>query len=83
MLLFFFFTLTAGPRRQFGIKLGDTRVYEPQTRARLVNVLIRFGLICGTPNLARAFFEEKGLQFALVLLLFLLLPLILLHPVLR
>ena len=33
-------------------------------------------------HLARAFFEEKGLEFALVLLLFLLLPLILLHPVL-
>ena len=34
-LLFFFFTLGAGPRRCSSLKLSDTRVYEPQIRARL------------------------------------------------
>jgi len=33
--LFFFFTLATGPRRSLGLKLTDTRVYEPQIRARL------------------------------------------------
>ena len=28
-LFFFFFTLVTGPRRSFGFKLSDTRVYEP------------------------------------------------------
>ena len=32
---FFFFTLVTGPRRSLSIKLSDTRVYEPQIRARL------------------------------------------------
>jgi len=32
--LFFFFTLVTGPRRSVSIKLNDTRVYEPQIRAR-------------------------------------------------
>jgi len=31
----FFFTLVTGPRRSLGLKLSDTRVYEPQIRARL------------------------------------------------
>ena len=31
----FFFTLVTGPRRSLSLKLGDTRVYEPQIRARL------------------------------------------------
>ena len=31
----FFFTLVAGPRRSLRLKLSDTRVYEPQLRARL------------------------------------------------
>ena len=30
---FFFFTLVTGPRRSLSLKLSDTRVYEPQTRA--------------------------------------------------
>ena len=30
-----FFTLVTGPTRSFSLKLGDTRVYEPQIRARL------------------------------------------------
>jgi len=29
---FFFFTLGTGPRRSLSLKLGDTRVYESQTR---------------------------------------------------
>jgi len=33
--LFFFFTLVTGPRRSLSLKLRDTRVYEPQIRARL------------------------------------------------
>jgi len=33
---FFFFTLGTGPRRSLSLKLSDTRVYEPQIRARLV-----------------------------------------------
>jgi len=32
---FFFFTLVAGPRRSLNLKLSDTRVYEPEIRARL------------------------------------------------
>ena len=32
---FFFFTLVTGPRRSLRLKLSDTRVYEPQIRARL------------------------------------------------
>ena len=32
---FFFFTLVTGPRRYLSLKLSDTRVYEPQIRARL------------------------------------------------
>jgi len=31
----FFFTLVTGPRRFLSLKLSDTRVYEPQIRARL------------------------------------------------
>jgi len=31
----FFFTLVTGPRRSLSLKLSDTRVYEPQIRARL------------------------------------------------
>ena len=34
-LLFLFFSLIAGPRRSLRLKLSDTRVYEPQIRARL------------------------------------------------
>ena len=33
--LFFFFTLVTGPRRSLSPKLSDTRVHEPQIRARL------------------------------------------------
>ena len=32
----FFFTLATGPRRSLSLKLSDTRVYEPQIRARLL-----------------------------------------------
>jgi len=32
---FFFFTLVTGPRRSVSLKLSDTRVCEPQMRARL------------------------------------------------
>ena len=32
---FFSFTLVTGPRRSLSLKLSDTRVYEPQIRARL------------------------------------------------
>ena len=31
---FFFFTLVTGPRRSVSLKLSDTRVHEPQLRAR-------------------------------------------------
>jgi len=34
-IFFFFFTLVTGPRRSLSLKLSDTRVYEPQIRARL------------------------------------------------
>ena len=34
-LFLFFFTLVTGPRRSLSLKLSDTRVYEPQLRARL------------------------------------------------
>ena len=34
-IFFFFFTLVTGPRRSSSLKLSDTRVYEPQIRARL------------------------------------------------
>jgi len=32
---FFFFTLVTGPRRSLGLKLSDTRVYEPQMLGRM------------------------------------------------
>ena len=35
IFFFFFFTLVTGPRRSLSLKLSDTRVYEPQIRARL------------------------------------------------
>ena len=35
---FFFFTLVTGPRRSLRLTLGDTRVYGPQVRARLVTI---------------------------------------------
>ena len=34
-VLFFFFSLVTGPRRSLRLKMSDTRVYEPQIRARL------------------------------------------------
>ena len=34
-LFFLLFTLVTGPRRSLRLKLSDTRVYEPQIRARL------------------------------------------------
>ena len=34
-MLSFFFTLVTGARRSLSLKLSDTRVYEPQIRARL------------------------------------------------
>jgi len=34
-LLYFFFALVTGPRRSLSLELSDTKVYEPQTRARL------------------------------------------------
>jgi len=34
---FFFFTLVTGPRRSLSLKLSDTKVCEPQIRARLGN----------------------------------------------
>ena len=35
MFCFFFFTPVTGPTRSWSLKLSDTRVYEPQIRARL------------------------------------------------
>jgi len=35
ILFFFFFTLVTGSRRFLSFKLSDTRVYEPQIRARI------------------------------------------------
>ena len=35
LLLLFLCTLGTGPRRSLSFKLSDTRVYDPQTRARL------------------------------------------------
>jgi len=37
--LLFVFTLVTGPRRSLSLKLSDTRVYEPQIRARLGTTL--------------------------------------------
>jgi len=36
--VFFFFTLVSGPRRSLGLKLSDTRVCEPEKRARHLEV---------------------------------------------
>ena len=35
VFFFFFFTLVTGPLRSLSLELSDTRVYEPQIRARL------------------------------------------------
>jgi len=37
---FFFFTLVTCPRRSLSLKLSETRVYEPQIRARWVRTSI-------------------------------------------
>ena len=56
-LFFFFFTLVTGPRRSLSLKLSDTKVYEPQIRARLGNhnttiLVIGSKLVCPTvPNI--------------------------------
>ena len=39
--IFFFFTLFTGRRRSLGLKLSDTRVYEPQIRARILTSVCR------------------------------------------
>jgi len=41
---FFFFTLVTGPRRSLSLNLSDTRVYEPQLRARL-STTAHFGAV--------------------------------------
>jgi hypothetical protein len=38
VFLLFFFTLVTVPRGSLSLKLSDTRVYEPQIRARLGTV---------------------------------------------
>jgi len=56
---FFFLNLVTGPRRSLSLKLSDTRVYEPQIRARLgtsahfcrvIQELDARGYRCSTPN---------------------------------
>ena len=37
LLLLFFFTLVIGPRRALGLKLSDTRVYEPEIRTAIAS----------------------------------------------
>jgi len=49
---FFFFTLVAGPRRSLSLKLGDTRVYEPQIRARLGTTANFCEVVVGTMEAA-------------------------------
>jgi len=41
-VFFFFFALFTGPRSSMGLKLSDTRVYEPQIRAHLVAMSAMF-----------------------------------------
>jgi len=58
--VFFFFTLVTGPRRSLGLRLGDTRVYEPQIRGALA--VRNVGVKDGKRLLLRNFIE-KGFQF--------------------
>jgi len=44
-VFFFFLTLVAGRRRSLSLKLSDTRVYEPQIRARLAGAGTRRGAV--------------------------------------
>ena len=48
--VFFFFTRVISPRRSLSLKLSDTRVYEPQIRARLGT----------TAHFCRGFFLKSG-----------------------
>ena len=47
-LSLFFFILVTGPRRSLSLKLSDTRVYEPQIRARLGTTALQIPRISGT-----------------------------------
>ena len=62
---FFFFTLVTGPRRSLSLNLSDTRVYEPQIRARLGAQGGRFGPTVGhgvfhADPAGKAFWENGG-----------------------
>ena len=50
-VFFFICTLVTGPKRSLSLKLGDTRVYEPQIRARLGTTTLFGGVIFNFPAL--------------------------------
>ena len=60
LLFFFFFTLVTGARSSWSLKLSDTRVYEPQIRARAKRARhrnmhgVRTGSWTGPPRGGRA-----------------------------
>ena len=63
LLLFFFFTLVTGPRRSLSLKMSDTRLYEPQIRARLGT---RGGVGAVPPPLASGLLLESAPLFVCV-----------------
>ena len=50
---FFFFTLVTVPRRFLNLNLSDTRVYEPQIRARLGTTCTEGKTVAEEPNAQR------------------------------
>ena len=60
MPFLFFFTLVTGPRRSLILKLSDTRVYEPQIRARLGTTLLLAGRsVFSSSSLVRSSMETS------------------------
>jgi len=53
-VFFFFFTLVTGPRRSVRLTLSDTRVYEPQIRARLGTTIASYYVFFTKPRGLRA-----------------------------
>ena len=60
---FFFFTLVTGPRRSLSRKLCDTRVFEPQIRARLVDLNPECGRVPRRARFAHRLFNRSTLGF--------------------
>jgi len=66
-LLFFLFTLVIGPRRSLSLKLSDTRVYEPQTRAHLGTTAHFFKVVVTLLDSGRSLLKMPGWELRIPL----------------